>query len=54
MTDDRPHPHPLKPEDLEPGDHWTRACPHCPAYVQGGRAGLGAHIGVVHPKEGPA
>ena len=37
------------PELLAKGEHWRRTCPHCGLTTQGGRAGLNAHLTVVHP-----
>lgn len=43
-----PHPHPLTPADLPPGDDWWRTCSSCHLPVQGGTAGLAAHQRTVH------
>ncbi|MEU2961214.1 hypothetical protein [Streptomyces albidoflavus] len=46
---DGPHPHPLTPADLPPGDDdWFRGCPECHLPIQGGGAGLTAHRRTVH------
>ncbi len=38
------------PHKLPRGDHWTWTCPerNCNLVTQGGRAGLNAHLKVVH------
>lgn len=43
-----PHPHPLTPAGLPPGDSWWNGCPDCHTPIQGGTAGLTAHRRVFH------
>lgn len=44
-----PAPAQLDPKALPDGDFWAWTCPVCCLVTQGGRAGLGAHMAVVHP-----
>lgn len=44
------------PSLMKPGDNWVRLCPHrCSTLtgIQGGSAGLAAHMATVHPGEQP-
>ena len=45
----RPAPTQADPSLLPEGDFWTWGCGRCGATVQGGRAGLDAHVRTVHP-----
>ncbi|RCH65497.1 hypothetical protein DT019_27280 [Streptomyces sp. SDr-06] len=50
---DGPHPHPLTPADLPPGDDdWVSGCPDCHLPIQGGADGLTAHRRTVHTHAG--
>jgi hypothetical protein len=45
---DGPHPHPLIPADLPARDEWWHGCPDRHLPVQGGAAGLAAHLRTIH------
>jgi hypothetical protein len=49
MAKSEPAPAQMDPRGLPDGDYWTWTCGICHLCTQGGKAGLNAHMAVVHP-----